>query len=246
MLTTPAEVVRLALRGAGILGVGQSALPEDYSDAFDLLNGMVSAWNRRRWLVFHLLDISCVTTGAVSYTIGPGCDLETAALAGRVDRLESAFFRQTLTAPPNQVDFPMEVLESREDYNLIRLKKLTSTLPRWIFLDSDWPTGIVYPWPIAAAGVGEIHVTVKQAIGGFTSFTQDLDLPPEYREALWSNLALRLNAAYPGSWISEQTMRIAQSSLEAIRGANVQIPRLRMPRFLANKSRYDAFSDSFY
>ncbi len=240
MLTTPAEITRLALKAAGILGVGQSALAEDFSDAFDMLNAMLAGWARRRYLVYHLIDTSKLSTGAQAYSVGPGCDFD----VPRTDRLEAAFFRQTVNSIPNQVDFPMEILESREDYNQIRLKQLNSTLPRWIFFDADWPFGSVYPWPVPMAGLGEIHLTLKQAIGGFTSYTQDIDLPPEYREALWSNLAVRLGAAYPGSYVSEQTMRIAVTSLDAIRAANAQIPRLRMPRVLSGKSRYDAWSDT--
>ena len=239
--TTPSEIVRFSLKAAGILGVGQSALAEDYSDAFDTLNDMMAHWQKQRWLVYHLIDVWAATTGAVSYTVGPGMDFNTI----RQDRIEAAFFRQTISAPPNQVDFPLEVLESREDYNQIRLKSLSTPLPRWIWFDPGWPTGTVYPWPIAPAGAGQVHISFKAPLGPFTSYTQDLNLPPEYREALWSNLTVRLAPIYQYE-INSVVLRIANSSLAAIRSANAQIPRLRMPRFLSYRSRYDIYSDTLY
>lgn len=240
-LSTPAEIVRFSLKAAGVLGVGQSALPEDYSDAFDAMNAMLAGWARRRWLVYHLIDVWAPTTGAVSYNVGPGETFDVA----RQDRMEAAFFRQTISAPPNQVDFPLEVLESREDYNQIRLKALSTTLPRWIWFDSGWPIGTVYPWPIAPAGAGEVHVSFKAPLGAFTSYTQSINLPPEYAEAIWSNLVIRLSPVYQYE-VNKAVLAIANTSLAAIRGANTQIPRLKMPRFLSYRSRYDIFSDTLY
>lgn len=242
-LTTPAEIVTFSLKAAGVLGVGQSALPEDYSDAFDALVAMMNMWNRRRWLVYHLFTVSHLSTGAQSYTVGPAMDFD----VPRQDRLEDAFFRQTVNSPPNQVDFPLEIFHSREDYNKIRLKSLASTLPRWIFFDTGWPTGTVYPWPIPSAGLGEVHLTFKATMGPYTSYTQSTNLPPEYAEALWSNLVLRLAPIYQYD-TKEEVKRIAAASLETLRTANAQIPRLRMPKSLANRGlgRYDAWSDAVY
>src|ERR1700735_3986776 len=96
-LTTPQGIINLSLKAAGILGVGQSALAEDNSDAFDLLNSLVGQWNTKRWLIYHLLDIAVTTTGAMSYTVGPGCDFN----VPRVDRLEAAYFRQYVSSSPN-------------------------------------------------------------------------------------------------------------------------------------------------
>jgi hypothetical protein len=239
-LTTPTEICRIALKAGAILGVGQSPLAEDLSDAFDILNGMIAQWNRRRWLVYHLIDVVAQATGQQSYTVGPGGDFDTP----RIDRLESAFFRQT-TANPFDVDFILEILESREDYNQIRLKSLNSTLPRWIWMDTGWPLGTVFPWPIPMAGLGEIHLSLKATLGPFTSYTQSINVPPEYVEALWTNLAVRLGPIYQYD-VRPDLARLAAASLATVRGANVQIPRLRMPRFLANRSRYDAWSDSTY
>lgn len=240
-LTTPQDLISFALRATGVLGTGQSALAEDYQDAFSALNGMLGLWNRRRWLVYHLITVEKVSTGAQSYTVGPGGDFDTP----RPDRLESAFFRQNVSSQPNKVDYALQILEAREDYNLIALKNLSSW-PAFIFYDSAYPLGSVYPWPIPQASTYSLHLTVKATLAPFTSYVQSINLPPEYIETLWMNLALRLSVLYPGVVISDDLRGMARAALETVRGANAQIPSLRMPAMGTRGSKYSIFSDQIY
>jgi hypothetical protein len=269
---TVQDIISFSLKAAGVLGVGQSALAEDNNDAFTALNGMLSIWQRKRWLIWHLTDNALVSTGAQSYSVGIGGNFNVM----RPDRLEAAFFRQFIngTGPtqtqtqtgdfttdfdptdfstsgggppagqPNQVDYPLEILESREDYNRIVLKTLPS-LPRYIFYDADYPWGFVYPWPVPQAGVYEIHLTLKETLNQFTSLNQSIALPPEYEEALWTNLSIRLAPIYQFT-VRPEVLGLAKAALATIRGANTQIPRLRMPTYLNRPSLYDANSDRMY
>jgi hypothetical protein len=237
-VTTPIEIINQSLKDAGTLGVGQSALPEDVNDAFTKLNWMIAQWNRKRWLVYHLVDVAKVSTGAQSYTVGPGQDYDVAV---RPDRLEAAFFRQVVQSQPAQIDYPLELIQAREDYNNIALKGLTS-FPQYIFYDSAWPVGRVYPWPIPQANIYEVHLTLKMVLAQFTSKTQSIDLPNEYYAAIQQNLTLRLWPAYkqpPDATI----VALAKDALNVIRGANTQIARLVMPTDLVRPGIYNPYSD---
>jgi hypothetical protein len=229
-LNTPAGLIAFALKAAGVLGVGQSALAEDYNDAFDALNSMIAIWARKRWLIWHLIDVSVPATGALSYSIGIGGDFNTP----RPDRIEAAFFRLMVASPTAPVDYPLTILESREDYNRIALKSLASSMPGYVFYDSAFPTGVVYPWPLARAGIGEIHLSVKETLSQFTGFTQNVNMPAEYQEAIWTNLTVRLAPIYQYDTRPE-VIALAKSSLATIRGANTQIPRLTIPKHLISK-----------
>ena len=240
-LTTPQAIVTFALKSAGILGVGQTAAAEDFSDVFDALNGMLAVWNRKRWLIWHLTDNAFVSTGALSYSVGIGGNFN----VPRPDRLEAAFFRQFVSSQPNAVDYPLEILESREDYNTIALKTLVSW-PQYIFYDAAFPLGYVYPWPVPQASIYELHITLKETLAQFTSYTQTINMPPEFVEALWSNLTIRVGALYPGSSVPQATIDIAKGALATIRGSNAQIPRLRMPMGLGRPALYNIFSDQTY
>lgn len=236
-MTTPLDIINLALKQAGVLGVGQTANSEDVNDAFTLLNFMLAQWNRKRWLIWRLVTTAKVSTGAQSYTVGIGQDFDVA----RPDRLESAFFRQIVQSTPNQIDYPLEIIEARETYNQIALKQLVS-FPSYIFYDSAYPVGSVYPWPIPQANIYSVHITTKEVLSEFTSLGQAISLPHEYYAAILYNLSARLRPAYQLP-ADVQLVALAREALAVIRGANTQIPRLLMPTDLMRGGIYNPYSD---
>ena len=237
-MTTPNDIIALALKTAGVLGVGQTAEAEDVNDAFTITNFMISQWNRKRWLIYHLVDVSITSTGAQSYTVGPGGDINVSV---RPDRLEAAFFRQLVPSQPNMIDYSLEIIEARETYNNVALKTLVS-FPSYIFYDAQYPLGTIYPWPIPSATIYAVHLTLKEVLANFTSLAQDIILPAEYFAAILYNLAVRLRPMYqlpPDPSITS----LAKDALNVIRNANTQIPRLTMPTDLIRPGIYNPYSD---
>jgi len=235
-MATAGDIITLALKQAGIIGVGQTAQAEDSTDCLTILNMMLSQWQKKRWLVYHLVDVSLNCTGAQSYTVGPGGDFDVA----RPDRLEAAFFRQIVQSQPAQIDYPLELLQSREDYNNIALKQLTS-FPSYIFYDSAYPLGVVYPWPIPS-NLYSLHLTIKETLQSFTNLTDTINLPPEYQAAILYNLSARIRPMYqlqPDPTITA----MAEDALNVIRNANAQVPRLTMPLDLVRPGIYNPYSD---
>jgi hypothetical protein len=240
-VTTPLDLINLALKVSGVLGVGQTALAEDTNDAFAFLNQMLAQWNRKRWMIFHLLDKAIVSTGALYYTVGTGGDIDTP----RPDRVEAAYYRQTVSqAPLNQIDFPLQILESREDYSRIGLKQL-STVAQYIFYDADYPLGKAYACPVLPSGMYELHLILKSQLSQFAELSDDIVLPPEYESAIVWNLAAWLRPAYQVP-PDPSIVGLAENALNVIRNANAQVPRLRMPTALVRSALYNIFSDQSY
>ena len=240
-MTTPADIIQLALKDSGVLGVGQTALAEDTNDAFTRLNYMLGSWQRERWLIWHLVDYHIISTGANSYTVGPTGDI---AISPRPDRIESAFFRQIVQSQPYQVDYPLEIIESYETYSRIALKQLQN-FPQYIFYDSDFPTATIYNYPVIQANLYELHIQVKETLAQFTTLTQAINLPLEYMSTIHYNLCARLRPAYqlpPDPSINA----LALTGLNNIRKANAQIPRLAMPTELVRNGLYNIYSDQTY
>lgn len=242
---TAADVIRLALLNAGAVTLSQTIYAEDMYAGYDLLNGMLGIWSRKRWLVWHLLDISVSTeSGKRQYSITPGGDFD----FPRPDRLESAYFRQfTVAGSPNvnPVDFPLEILESMEDYAQVALKYLQSW-PQAVFYDAAFPAGQVLPVPIPNVPNSELHVLIKDTLNQFPTITTPVNLPPEYFEAIWTNLAVRLGGIYPGVEITPRLAGLAKAALATIRGANAQIPRLTMPTGMVRPPLYNILSGQVY
>lgn len=224
-INTPGDIVLQALKRCNAIGIGQTPAAEDAADAFDTMNGMISQWNRKRWLCWALDDISCASTGAISYTIGPGQSFATS----RPDRLEAAYVRLLPVINNQPFDRWLDLIDSHEDYSTLGLKNLQS-YPMSIFYDSQFPIGNIYPYPVGPAGQYEYHILVKNQIEPFTSLAEEIraDVPPEYFEALSWNLAARLRPAY-GLPPDPSVINLAKISLNVIRQANVQVPTLSMP-----------------
>lgn len=239
-MTTALDLITGAMDDAGITGVGQTPLAEDTNKALTRLNAMIAQWSRRRWLVYHLVDVVFTGTGALSYSIGPGGDIN----ANRPDRIESGYFRQLASVPGNNVDYPLYVLQSREDYNQIILKTMTS-VPAYVFYDSAFPLGNIYIWPVPNQTY-EMHLSVKPALQSFPTLDTAFNLPPEYEECIRLNLAVRLRVAYqlgPDAGL----IGLAKVALNTIKNTNAQIPLLQMPGDLVRGGgTYNVFSDSGY
>lgn len=218
-MTTVAEIINLALTDSGVLGVGQVAQAQDTADTLTRLNFMIGQWNRRRWLVYHLVDVTCAMTGAASYGLGTGQPLN----VPRLDRIDAAYVRNTATG----LDTSMRMMRSREEFARISEKADTGA-GYYAFFDSDNPTGQVYIWPIPPAG-NSLHVLGKAVLQSFATTADTITLPLEYNEALYANLVVRLRAAYrlpPDAYFTQ----LAETTLAVIQAANLQDSELRIAK----------------
>lgn len=233
-IKTPVDLIALALKTAGVIGVGQTPDASDTFDVFIMLNAMISQWNRQRWLIYTLEDFAVKSTGELSYTVGIGGQFN----VPRTDQIETAYCRMLNGSPNNPFDFPLNQIHSREDYSAITLKSMTS-FPHSYYFDSDYPMGQLFVWPVPAANQFEIHIVIKDWIQQFPSLTTPIDLPPEYQEALLWNLSVRIRPMFqlpPDPSI----VALAKASLNVIRQANAQVPTLRLPAEILNaKSGHD-------
>jgi hypothetical protein len=217
---TPRDLCTRALRRVGAIGVGQTPLAEDINDAFSTLNDMLGQWAQKRYVVPNLIDVYFTGTGAASYSIGTGATVNTP----RPDRLEAAFVR--MLSGGRGIDYPLEVIEAREDWNAIPFKTMAG-FPTSVFYDSGFPIGTLYVNPLPSSQY-EIHLTLKQPIVAFGNLSDTVNLPPEYHEALLNNLAVRLFADY-GLQVRPDVVALAKASLNTIRNSNTQIATLKMP-----------------
>lgn len=265
-MSTVGDLCAQILLESGVVGQGQTPTATDANNCLKRINQQIAQWNRERWLVYHLIDVTCVSTGNVSYTVGPGGDFD----AVRPDRLEfGCFFRlvnsnsvlldqfgqplldqygnEMLDSSFDQlqsstVDYPLDIIQSHEDYNRITLKAM-GTWPSQVFYDSDYPTGRALIWPVPPADMYVLHLLMKQQLTQFTGLSQVINLPPEYEAAINYNGQVRTRVAYRMQ-PDPMMIGLARGALSVIRGANIQMPTLRMPAIVINNARrYNVYSD---
>ena len=225
MISTAGDLINSVLLASGILGVGQSAQPSDTATGLDMLRMLTAQWQKRRWLVFVEQTVSvAASTGAQSYTIGPGCDFN---VAGRPDRISRAYIRIIPGVPPNLVDIPVEVFDAREDYAAISVKAL-ETMPAAVYYESGYPTGQVYFWPVPPAGMYGLFLVLKLPLPTYVSTADPLNLPDEYVEALLWSMCVRMQMSY-GLQARPDHAAAAKQALNTVRMANTQIAQLAVP-----------------
>ncbi|HEY2538220.1 MAG TPA: hypothetical protein VGI28_01780 [Stellaceae bacterium] len=247
------DAISYAMRVAGILGVGQVALPQDTADAQTALLLMLQQWRQKRWLVFRLnWDIVPLVIGKQSYTVGPTAtpnpDFVTDGYA-RPANVQSCFLRQNVGSGPNSypIDFPMRILGSRQEYDRISLKSLQSW-PASIYYDPTIPNATLYIWPIPVQHLFSLYIAWQTAIDPVTTepSAEITDfLPEETQEAIIYNLALRLCTNYkmpPDPAVAS----MAKATLNTLRQTNFALQPLRMPQSLRPGTRLRNPLGGFY
>lgn len=140
-MTTAREFITFALKEAGVLGVGQTALAEDIIDGMFLLSNMIAQWQERRWMVPALVRVNMIGDNSESNTIGPGGYIQ---IQRPVD-IKGGYVVQ-LNTGQNPVSLPLRKIFAFEDYIRIAVKALSS-LPTHFFYDAAFPVGNLYVWP---------------------------------------------------------------------------------------------------
>jgi hypothetical protein len=207
------------------LGIGQTAQAEDMNTGFDLLVEMIGMWQRDRFLAWRLTEQIIPSTGAQSYP-----------MTDRPPRLDSAYARlltgQQIAGINNAgpVDFPLYLIDSMDEYNEIGLKQLT-TFPAAVWYSPDYPTGMIFPWPIPPANQFDLHVFYRAGLPTYTAITDPLNLPPEYVRAARYELALMVQMDYGLPARPDHAAAMAGTKA-AIRAANAHVAQLGMPAAL--------------
>ena len=248
---TVQRVLTMAMRAAGVVDAYNDPQAADLADAQTLFGAMLGQWNQLRCLVPNEIDLPCLSTGALTYSVTPGGDFDTP----RPDRLLSAYARLITAASqeatsgpfdptqldsgtfatggpgniqqPLAIDYPLGIIQSREDWNSIGLKGLT-TSPSACFYDSSVSAPQLHVWPVPPPNRFEIHICVKDVLTAGAVLTDEVTTPPEYLEALIWNMAGRLRPFY-GMPPEPTITALARASLATIRASNTQVPTLDLP-----------------
>lgn len=252
-MTTAQDIVVQALQANGVAVEGQTPSAASLASGLKWLQLILAGWQRRRWMVWHLVDTPMMASGKLSYTVGPGGDFAIM----RPDKIEGAYARlitngaaftiaesdiggmagiggPAMTPGVLNVDYPIYLIDSYEEYARISLKTL-QTFPSAVFYDAAFPTGNLYFWPIPNSSF-ELHILTKEALQQFAGLTDNYNMPPEYEEALVWSCAARMRPSY-GLQPDPTINAAVQVALQTIRMANAQIPTLEMPEGLPMSNR---------
>lgn len=241
------DLIESSLRLINVQASGETPLGAESVDGLAVLNDMLDGWTAQSLMIYHILRNGAsdsVTTFPLvpsqdSYTIGTsGSPDFNVARPSKIEQINLEYIANV--ASPIEIE--MEVMNFRR-WSQIRLKNTTSTIPRYVWDEDDFPNRTLTLWPVPS----EIHNLIVyswEALTSFASLTTNNTFPPGYDEALRYNLALRLAPEY-GVPVSKDVHRIAMTSLNTVRRMNVKVPMLTIPRSIptGRGSNYDHLTD---
>lgn len=237
-MTTAVDLLTLALKDIGALGIGQSIGPDDTADGLATLNMMLGEWQAERLSVYHLVDTAIASTGAQSYTVGSGGNFN----IQRPVRIEAAYARLN-AGSQSAIDYPVKLIDAREDYAKIALKGLTS-FPEWAFYDASYPMGNLLYYPIPNASF-ELHILTMEVLPQFAAPGVQISLPPQYLSAIRYNLGPYLAPSYQIEPLPSLVRR-AMNAKRVIKRMNAQIAAMQMPRGLRSYQKWNIYSGNPY
>ena len=220
-MSTVRDLIRAALLDLGVIASGESPTADEAADAFRRLNLLLETWRLERLLVYGIDEVTKVLTGASSYTIGVGADINTT----RPVALERAGQRLAGTSPT--LEYPLAPLTD-EEYEAIAFKGLQSSIARWIYLDRAYPMATIRTWPVLPAG-DTLALYLLHPLTAFASLDTTVALPPGYELALQSNLSLHLAPSYRDCVVSDDLRMQARDSKALIKTANSKPRYLTLP-----------------
>ena len=238
-MATALSIVTRAMRLAGVIGKGEAPDADESADGLVALNAMLDAWQIERLYVYQIVQGSYTwPASTTSRTIGSSGNFTDQ----RPVKIDSAF-----TVDSDSSWREARVLQDRTEYDAIVTKTTESTYPAYLFMDSAYPLGVIYLYPVPSASL-TLKLNTWQTLQSFAALTTALALPPGYQRAIEFSLAEEFGPEF-GVIISADVKRIAGTARAAIKTLNAPSMIARVDNGVAALGRlggggkYDIYAD---
>lgn len=204
-MTTALDLIKSAMKKAGILTKTEPPSADEAKDGLSSLNAMLDSWaNESLNVPYRTLESFTLLSGAANYTIGTGGDFNTS----RPVSIVSAYIRD------GDTDYPLTII-SDEAYMSFS-DKSTEGIPECINFNNAFPLATIRLYPVPQASY-QIHLLTEKTIGNY-SLSSTVSLPPGWERAIVHQLAVEIAPEY-GVQIPEEVAVIAVQSMSNIRRA---------------------------
>ena len=184
--TTAQDMIQDALEMLGVYGPGDTMSTADANRGLSVLNDMLDSWSNESLACYAWLQQNfSLVVNKSAYTIGPNGDINSTRPLRISDAAGSAYLLDT-----NNNKYPMDVLDQLA-WNLRTTAAVNSNLPDTLFYDPQFPLGVINIWPTPNMTYTCYFYSLLQ-LAEFSSLTSKLSLPPGYKRAITTNLAIDL------------------------------------------------------
>lgn len=219
-MATALDIVTDALLRIGVYAAGETISDADAERCLSILNDMLDSWSNESLSCYAILEQSgTLQVGVSSYTIGSGGVFNMTRPLKLIDGPGAAYLQDG-----NGNDYPVSVVP-RDKWNLIgsRGANVTSNIPDTLFYDPQFPLGIINLFPTPNIAFTLFWDSYLQ-LTDFTSLSSAVSLPPGYKAALQSSLALEIWPDFKpdGSMPSPLLVEIASKHKGNVKRTNIR------------------------
>lgn len=204
-MTTAFDLVKSAMRKAGILTKTEAPSADEAADGLVSLNDMLDSWaNESINVPYRTLESFPLVGGTANYTIGTGGTFNTT----RPITVVSAYVRIADT------DYTLKLI-SDENYALIG-EKADSGIPEYLNFTNAFPLATIRLYP-APSEAYTLYLLTEKIIGNYSLYST-INLPAGWNRAIVHQLAVEIAPEY-GVQIPPEVATIAMESMTNIRRA---------------------------
>ena len=237
MTDTVGGILRTAMRKIGVLAAGEPLPPDEGDDALEVFQDMVDALTLETLLIPIVSEITAPLVGNTDYTIGiypspqpvplPDNHIETP----RPEKIIAAFIRDTANT-----DYIQEIIDV-ETFSRIS-RKTDASRPSRFYVQEGWPLNKIRFESVPYIDE-TLHLFVVQPLNAILpglTLTEEINLPPGYRQFLVYNLAALLAPEW-GKDVPSSVVAFAVSTKKLIKRGNYRSIVLGMDRAVATQRK---------
>lgn len=240
-LPTALDVITDSLELLQVYAPGEPLSAADSSRALSVLNDMLDVWSNLTLSCYTILEQSLVlVANQQQYTIGPGGYVNGTRPLKILDGPGTAYVQDF-----NGNNYGVTVVP-RDQWNLYgnRSELITSDFPDTLFYDPQFPLGIINLMPVPTINYTLFFDSYLQ-LGDFTSLFSTMSLPPGYKRAITTNLAVSLKPYFKSAQLDPLILAEALKTHGDIKRTNMRSNVAVMEPELVSKAQisYNPYTD---
>lgn len=207
-MTTALDLIKSAMRKAGILTKTESPSADEAADCLASMNQMLDSWaNDGLNVPYRTLESFTLSGGTYNYTMGTGGTFNTSKPIAVI----SSYIRDGVT------DYPVKIIGD-EAYAMFSDKASTG-LPEYLNFTNAYPLSTVRLFPSPSSAY-TLYMLTEKTIGNY-SLSSTISLPTGWERAIIYQQAVEISPEY-GQQVSQETASIALESMSLMRKAVVR------------------------
>lgn len=186
-MATALDIITDAMVSIGVYAAGEPITDADAERALSKLNDMLDSWSLESLTCYAFQTQSFpLVGGQASYTIGGAGGNFVGSRPIRLNEAPGSAF----LVDPNGETYPLAVV-TQERWNQIGNQSVTSSVPDTLWYNPQFPYGIINIFPVPILPY-TLTFICQLAFAAFSNLAAPMTLPPGYKAALQSNLAIEL------------------------------------------------------